>query len=79
MPVENTYSFNWGYDGVDKYAPNHTYGTPDELKELAKIHRNKFDIPFFIVSKLFEPNNTVNVVKNANIIPIIDVFFLLIL
>ncbi len=34
MPVENTYSFNWGYDGVDKYAPNHTYGTPDVLKEL---------------------------------------------
>ena len=34
MPVENTYSFNWGYDGVDKYSPNHTYGTPDDLKEL---------------------------------------------
>ena len=34
MPVENTYSFNWGYDGVDKFAPNHTYGTPDNLKEL---------------------------------------------
>ena len=34
MPVENTYSFNWGYDGVDKYAPNHTYGTPDDLKAL---------------------------------------------
>ncbi len=34
MPVENTYSFNWGYDGVDKYAPNHTYGSPDDLKEL---------------------------------------------
>ena len=34
MPVENTYSFNWGYDGVDKYAPNHTYGHPDDLKEL---------------------------------------------
>ncbi len=34
MPVENTYSFNWGYDGVDKYAPNHTYGTPDDLKDL---------------------------------------------
>ena len=33
MPVENTYSFNWGYDGVDKYSPNHTYGTPDDLKE----------------------------------------------
>ena len=34
MPVENTYSFNWGYDGVDKYAPNHVYGTPDDLKSL---------------------------------------------
>lgn len=34
MPVENTYSFNWGYDGVDKYSPNHTYGTPDDLKDL---------------------------------------------
>ena len=34
MPVENTYSFNWGYDGVDKYAPNNTYGTPDDLKDL---------------------------------------------
>lgn len=34
MPVENTYSFNWGYDGVDKYAPNHMYGTPDDLKDL---------------------------------------------
>ena len=34
MPVENTYSFNWGYDGVDKYCPNHTYGTPDDLKDL---------------------------------------------
>lgn len=41
MPVENTYSFNWGYDGVDKYAPNHTYGSPDDLKDLinqAHIH-----------------------------------------
>ncbi len=40
MPVENTYSFNWGYDGVDKYAPNHTYGTPDELKELIDYAHN---------------------------------------
>lgn len=34
MPVENTYGFNWGYDGVDKFAPSHTLGTPDNLKEL---------------------------------------------
>lgn len=40
MPVENTYSFNWGYDGVDKYAPNHTYGTPDDLKDLINHAHN---------------------------------------
>ncbi len=40
MPVENTYSFNWGYDGVDKYSPNHTYGTPDDLKELINYAHN---------------------------------------
>ena len=40
MPVENTYSFNWGYDGVDKYAPNHTYGTPDDLKDLVNTAHN---------------------------------------
>lgn len=34
MPVENTYSFNWGYDGVDKLAPSEHLGGPDGLKEL---------------------------------------------
>ncbi len=34
MPVENTYSFNWGYDGVDKMAPAEHLGGPDKLKEL---------------------------------------------
>ena len=34
MPVENTYSFNWGYDGVDKFAPAQYLGGPDKLKEL---------------------------------------------
>ena len=34
MPVENTYSFNWGYDGVDKFAPSEHRGGPDQLKEL---------------------------------------------
>ncbi len=32
MPVENTYSFNWGYDGVDKMAPSEHLGGPDGLK-----------------------------------------------
>lgn len=34
MPVENTYSLQWGYDGVDKFAVNSKMGTPAELKEL---------------------------------------------
>ena len=34
MPTENTYSFNWGYDGVDKMAPSEHLGGPDELKSL---------------------------------------------
>ena len=34
MPVENTYSFNWGYDGVDKHAPSEYLGGPDKLKGL---------------------------------------------
>ncbi len=32
MPVENTYSFNWGYDGVDKFAVSKFLGGSDELK-----------------------------------------------
>ncbi len=34
MPAENTYSFNWGYDGVDKLAPSEHLGGPDGLKSL---------------------------------------------
>lgn len=34
MPVENTYSFNWGYDGVDKFAVSEYLGGADKLKEL---------------------------------------------
>jgi maltooligosyltrehalose trehalohydrolase len=25
---------NWGYDGVDLFAPSHSYGTPDDLRRL---------------------------------------------
>ena len=34
MPVENTYSFNWGYDGVDKFTPSEHLGGADQLKSL---------------------------------------------
>ena len=27
-------SRNWGYDGALWYAPDHVYGTPDDLREL---------------------------------------------
>lgn len=34
MPVENTNSYNWGYDGVDKFAPSEHRGGADGLKFL---------------------------------------------
>ena len=41
MPTENTYSFNWGYDGVDKMAPPEHLGGPDKLKELIDCAHEK--------------------------------------
>ena len=32
---------NWGYDGVLIYAPDNSYGTPDELKDLVKAAHQK--------------------------------------
>ncbi len=35
MPVaECPGRWNWGYDGVDLYAPSHNYGRPDDLRRL---------------------------------------------
>ena len=35
MPVaEFAGDRNWGYDGVDLFAPSHDYGTPDDLRRL---------------------------------------------
>lgn len=72
MPVENTYSFNWGYDGVDKYAPNHTYGTPDELKELIDYaHSYSLNVIMDIVPNHLGPDiaelqNTGPYIEGAN-------------
>ena len=41
MPVENTYSLQWGYDGVDKFAINERMGTSKELKELIDYAHQK--------------------------------------
>lgn len=41
MPVENTFSLQWGYDGVDKFAVNEKMGGPDKLKELIDYAHGK--------------------------------------
>ncbi|MCA9133571.1 MAG: malto-oligosyltrehalose trehalohydrolase, partial [Planctomycetales bacterium] len=34
MPLaESAGKWNWGYDGVNFFAPRHTYGTPDEFRQ----------------------------------------------
>jgi malto-oligosyltrehalose trehalohydrolase len=42
MPIaESPGKWNWGYDGVNFFAPRHTYGTPDQLRQFvdAAHHR----------------------------------------
>lgn len=41
MPVENTYSLQWGYDGVDKFAVNERMGSATEFKELIDYAHSK--------------------------------------
>ena len=41
MPVENTFSKQWGYDGVDKFAINERLGSHAELKELIDYAHEK--------------------------------------
>lgn len=41
LPVENTYSLQWGYDGVDKFAVNEKLGGGAKLKELVDYAHGK--------------------------------------
>ena len=41
MPVENAYSKQWGYDGVDKFAVNENLGSAEQLKELIDYAHGK--------------------------------------
>lgn len=42
MPISDfPGSRNWGYDGVLHFAPDNSYGTPDELKELVQAAHAK--------------------------------------
>lgn len=58
MPVENTHSFNWGYDGVDKFAPqNSVLGGPDALKELIDYaHKKKINVIMDVVPNHMGPD-----------------------
>ena len=41
MPVENAFSKQWGYDGVDKFAVNENLGQAEQLKELIDYSHGK--------------------------------------
>ena len=41
MPVENSNSLGWSYDGVDKFAVNPKLGGPDKLKEFIDFAHSK--------------------------------------
>ena len=57
MHIENTYSYNWGYDGVDKHAPSQYLGGPDKLKELVDfIHGEGLNVVFDVVPNHHGPD-----------------------
>ncbi|MBX9692671.1 MAG: hypothetical protein K2Z81_09830, partial [Cyanobacteria bacterium] len=57
MPVADfPGGFNWGYDGVLLYAPDSTYGTPDDLKRLIdEAHRRGIMVFLDVVYNHFGP------------------------
>lgn len=72
MPVENSYGFNWGYDGADKFAPHHSYGSPDDLKNLINhAHKLKLNVitdmvPNHIGFDMFDIGNAGDYVDGCN-------------
>ncbi|HYE35173.1 malto-oligosyltrehalose trehalohydrolase [Methylocaldum sp.] len=48
--------WNWGYDGVLLFAPDSSYGTPDDLKELIQTaHRKRLMVFLDVVYNHFGP------------------------
>lgn len=57
MPVENTFSINWGYDGVDKMAPAEHLGGPDGLKSFVDYaHKNGINVIMDMVPNHLGPD-----------------------
>jgi len=57
MPVENTNSFNWGYDGVDKLAPSEHLGGPDKLKGfIDEAHKLELNVVMDMVPNHLGPD-----------------------
>src|SRR5690606_1064543 len=49
-------NFNWGYDGVLPYAPDSSYGSPDELKRLIdEAHQRGLQVFLDVVYNHFGP------------------------
>jgi maltooligosyltrehalose trehalohydrolase len=57
MPVnEFSGDWGWGYDGVDLFAPHHSYGTPDDLKRLVDAcHKKGLAVLLDVVYNHFGP------------------------
>jgi maltooligosyltrehalose trehalohydrolase len=57
MPVnEFSGGWGWGYDGVDIYAPHHSYGEPEQLKTLVdECHRRGLAVLLDVVYNHFGP------------------------
>ena len=58
MPIaEFAGRWNWGYDGVDLFAPCHHYGTPDDLRRLVDAaHRRGLAIVLDVVYNHLGPD-----------------------
>lgn len=58
MPIaEFPGTFNWGYDGVDLFAPTHNYGHPDDLKNfINEAHRLGLAVILDVVYNHFGPS-----------------------
>lgn len=57
MHVENTFLYNWGYDGVDKMSPSEYLGGPDKLKKLVDAaHEKGLNVIFDIVPNHLGPD-----------------------